>query len=234
MNLELFPLDSQTCHIHIASYGWTADDVIYLWRVWFQGIHQISKLYPLYFRKINQSILIKICFFREDLNWPDMQTVRYLENLLNEFYWNWEKSKLQEKCKLTSSTYWGFKYGKIWDKTYSKLYFSVWCKNSHRGVFLSLTGHAVPKTTVLLCCHHLCPHLYDRLRLLDVLLARPQVSPSKGLLDHHHLTCHSKTKKLSAAFLTFLTFSTASPATRGGEEASVTFLFLFLGSRRLK
>ena len=33
MNLELFPLDSQTCHITVASYGWTADDVIYLWQV---------------------------------------------------------------------------------------------------------------------------------------------------------------------------------------------------------
>ena len=32
MHLELFPLDSQTCHITVASYGWTADDVIYLWQ----------------------------------------------------------------------------------------------------------------------------------------------------------------------------------------------------------
>ena len=33
MDLQLFPLDSQTCHISVASYGWTSDDVIYLWRV---------------------------------------------------------------------------------------------------------------------------------------------------------------------------------------------------------
>ena len=35
MDLQLFPLDSQTCHISVASYGWTSDDVIYLWRVSF-------------------------------------------------------------------------------------------------------------------------------------------------------------------------------------------------------
>ena len=33
MDLQLFPLDSQTCHISVASYGWTADDLVYLWRV---------------------------------------------------------------------------------------------------------------------------------------------------------------------------------------------------------
>ena len=33
MDLQLFPLDSQTCHITVASYGWTADDVIYSWTV---------------------------------------------------------------------------------------------------------------------------------------------------------------------------------------------------------
>jgi len=32
MNLKLFPLDTQTCHLTIASYGWTANDLIYLWK----------------------------------------------------------------------------------------------------------------------------------------------------------------------------------------------------------
>ena len=33
MNLKLFPLDTQTCHLTIASYGWTAADLVYLWKV---------------------------------------------------------------------------------------------------------------------------------------------------------------------------------------------------------
>ena len=33
MNLKLFPLDTQTCHLTIASYGWTARDLEYLWKV---------------------------------------------------------------------------------------------------------------------------------------------------------------------------------------------------------
>ena len=33
MSLELFPLDSQICHITLASYGWTDDDVKYNWKV---------------------------------------------------------------------------------------------------------------------------------------------------------------------------------------------------------
>ena len=33
MSLELFPLDSQICHITLASYGWTDDDVKYIWTV---------------------------------------------------------------------------------------------------------------------------------------------------------------------------------------------------------
>jgi len=32
MNLKLFPLDTQTCHLTIASYGWTARDLEYLWK----------------------------------------------------------------------------------------------------------------------------------------------------------------------------------------------------------
>ena len=33
MNLKLVPLDTQTCHLTIASYGWTAADLVYLWKV---------------------------------------------------------------------------------------------------------------------------------------------------------------------------------------------------------
>ena len=33
MNLKLFPLDTQTCHLTIASYGWTAADLVYVWKV---------------------------------------------------------------------------------------------------------------------------------------------------------------------------------------------------------
>jgi len=32
MDLKLFPLDTQTCHLTIASYGWTANDLIYTWK----------------------------------------------------------------------------------------------------------------------------------------------------------------------------------------------------------
>ena len=33
MDLALFPLDSQICHITLASYGWTAQDLVYTWKV---------------------------------------------------------------------------------------------------------------------------------------------------------------------------------------------------------
>ena len=33
MDLALFPLDTQTCHLTIASYGWAANDLVYLWKV---------------------------------------------------------------------------------------------------------------------------------------------------------------------------------------------------------
>ncbi|KAL7645031.1 UNVERIFIED_CONTAM: hypothetical protein RMT77_003401 [Armadillidium vulgare] len=32
MNLQLYPLDSQTCELVLASYGWTTEDLIFLWR----------------------------------------------------------------------------------------------------------------------------------------------------------------------------------------------------------
>ena len=40
MNLKLFPLDTQTCHLTIASYGWTSRDLQYIWKV----RHNISVL----------------------------------------------------------------------------------------------------------------------------------------------------------------------------------------------
>ncbi|XP_064106297.1 glutamate-gated chloride channel-like isoform X1 [Macrobrachium nipponense] len=32
MNLQLYPLDRQTCELLLASYGWTTDDLVFLWR----------------------------------------------------------------------------------------------------------------------------------------------------------------------------------------------------------
>merc|ERR550517_1996967 len=33
MHLQLFPLDQQTCHLNVASYGWTSSDLVYSGRV---------------------------------------------------------------------------------------------------------------------------------------------------------------------------------------------------------
>ena len=43
---------------------------------------------------------------------------------------------------------------------------------------------------VLLRVHNLCPHLHDCSCHLDVLLAGPQVCPSKGDAHHHHPPGH--------------------------------------------
>jgi len=32
MNLKLYPLDTQTCPMQIASYGWATDDLVYIWQ----------------------------------------------------------------------------------------------------------------------------------------------------------------------------------------------------------
>jgi len=32
MNLKLYPLDTQTCPMQIASYGWATDDLVYVWQ----------------------------------------------------------------------------------------------------------------------------------------------------------------------------------------------------------
>ena len=80
--------------------------------------------------------------------------------------------------------------------------FSVRCRDSHGNIQLSLRGHAVQEAAVLLRVHHLHPHLHDCLRLLDVLLAGPQVSPGSGDVDHHypagHVHHHSQHQQLPA------------------------------------
>merc|ERR1719507_2620842 len=32
MHLALFPLDMQTCNLDVASYGWTTNDLVYMWK----------------------------------------------------------------------------------------------------------------------------------------------------------------------------------------------------------
>eukprot|EP00091_Calanus_sinicus_P007351 TRINITY_DN18362_c0_g1_i1.p1 TRINITY_DN18362_c0_g1~~TRINITY_DN18362_c0_g1_i1.p1 ORF type:complete len:160 (-),score=32.24 TRINITY_DN18362_c0_g1_i1:57-476(-) len=32
MHLALFPFDEQTCYLYVASYGWTMNDLIYVWK----------------------------------------------------------------------------------------------------------------------------------------------------------------------------------------------------------
>ncbi|XP_076390390.1 glycine receptor alpha 1 isoform X8 [Megachile rotundata] len=32
MNLKLYPLDRQTCSLRMASYGWTTDDLVFIWK----------------------------------------------------------------------------------------------------------------------------------------------------------------------------------------------------------
>ncbi|KAF2351521.1 Neurotransmitter-gated ion-channel ligand-binding domain [Trinorchestia longiramus] len=32
MNLELYPLDTQTCELLMASYGWTTEDLVFKWK----------------------------------------------------------------------------------------------------------------------------------------------------------------------------------------------------------
>ena len=67
---------------------------------------------------------------------------------------------------------------------------SVRRRDGHGGLQLSVRGHAVQEADILLCRHHLCPHLHDRLRVLDVLLAGPQVRPGQGGAHHHHAARH--------------------------------------------
>ena len=63
--------------------------------------------------------------------------------------------------------------------------------NEHRDLQLPLAGHAVPAAAQLLRRHHIYPHLHDRLRLLDVLLAGPQVRPGQADTEHKHHMPHS-------------------------------------------
>ena len=72
--------------------------------------------------------------------------------------------------------------------------FSPFCSvrrgDGHRGVLLPLRGHAVQAADVLLRGHHLRSHLHDRLRVLDELLAGPQVRPRPRHAHHHHAARH--------------------------------------------
>ena len=72
--------------------------------------------------------------------------------------------------------------------------FSPFCPvrrgDGHRGVLLPLRGHAVQAPDVLLRGHHLRSHLHDRLRVLDELLAGPQVRPRPRRPHHHHAARH--------------------------------------------
>ena len=52
MNLKLFPLDTQTCHLTIASYGWTSRDLQYIWKV----RHSISVLKYIYIYSDKRSL----------------------------------------------------------------------------------------------------------------------------------------------------------------------------------
>ena len=56
MDLALFPLDTQTCHLTIASYGWAANDLVYMWKV-----HR-SVLFP-YPRYFSDRSSIDFCLF---------------------------------------------------------------------------------------------------------------------------------------------------------------------------
>ena len=58
-------------------------------------------------------------------------------------------------------------------------------------------------SVVVLRVHHLHPHLHDGLRLLDVLLAGPQIGPGPSDADHHdppgHVHHHRQHQQLSPA-----------------------------------
>ena len=56
MDLALFPLDTQTCHLTIASYGWAANDLVYMWKVETRILFIISLLRG-YYVIVNSIIL---------------------------------------------------------------------------------------------------------------------------------------------------------------------------------
>ena len=74
--------------------------------------------------------------------------------------------------------------GRYWSLT--RNIFSVRRWDCYRNIQLPVSGYAVQATIILLRLHHLYPHLHDGLRVLDVLLAGPQVSPGQGGADHHN------------------------------------------------
>ena len=57
MDLALFPLDTQTCHLTIASYGWAANDLDYMWKVETRILFIISLLRGYYVLIVNSIIL---------------------------------------------------------------------------------------------------------------------------------------------------------------------------------
>ena len=66
----------------------------------------------------------------------------------------------------------------------------MWRGNGYRCVLVSLHGHAAQETDVLLRCHHLRSDLHDRLCLLDVILAGPQVCPSSSVSHNNNSLGH--------------------------------------------
>ena len=76
MNLKLFPLDTQTCHLTIASYGWTSRDLQYIWKVhsswmwemkltnfsWHQSYHyQLYFVFFTTFLKQHNGLVLSTC-----------------------------------------------------------------------------------------------------------------------------------------------------------------------------
>ena len=60
MDLALFPLDTQTCHLTIASYGWAANDLVYMWKV---ESRSVLFVYPRYFLALTgaQGVQTSVC-----------------------------------------------------------------------------------------------------------------------------------------------------------------------------
>ena len=74
MNLKLFPLDTQTCHLTIASYGWTAADLEYLWKVGPEYSPKTNPVFP--FSILTLSSWPPTFFCQEGLNLLGMRIVR--------------------------------------------------------------------------------------------------------------------------------------------------------------
>ena len=75
MSLELFPLDSQICHITLASYGWTDDDVKYIWKVGL-NLELVKKIYIYFSRNQIQFKFRQTFSYQEGLTCPGWQGPR--------------------------------------------------------------------------------------------------------------------------------------------------------------